>query len=50
MKLEYHKILDGVRGIAMLMVMIFYFSPVVDKGSILHIKKRNSYLGQAGVT
>lgn len=50
MKLEYHKNLDGVRGIAVLMVMIFHFFPVINEGTIFPFLKKISNLGQTGVT
>jgi peptidoglycan/LPS O-acetylase OafA/YrhL len=48
-RLEYYKPLDGVRGIAALMVMWFHFNWTGDSTLIKFIKK-TSVFGQTGVT
>ncbi len=51
MKLHYYKNLDGVRGIAALMVMIHHFFQGITPSSfILSILKKISIFGQSGVT
>ncbi len=50
MKLKYHDNLDGVRAIAVLMVMIFHFFPAENNGVIMSILKKFANLGQTGVT
>lgn len=49
MNLKYYKELDGVRGLAALMVMIFHFAP--DSNIYyLHLLKKIAVFGQTGVT
>lgn len=49
--LKYYKGLDGVRGIAALMIMFYHFMPGGNNaGSFLYFLKRISVIGQSGVT
>ncbi len=50
MKLKYYNNLDGIRAIAVLMVMIFHFFPAVNEGTLLPFLKKISIFGQTGVT
>jgi peptidoglycan/LPS O-acetylase OafA/YrhL len=51
MKLAYFKNLDGIRGIAALMVMVFHFSSSIESGAFLvAILKKIAVFGQTGVT
>lgn len=52
MKLNYYKELDGVRGIAALMVMYFHFMFDLNPGhsGLLSLIKKVSVVGQTGVT
>jgi peptidoglycan/LPS O-acetylase OafA/YrhL len=50
--LKYYKILDGLRGIAALMVMAFHFIPGADaaRHPVLHLIHKVAVFGQTGVT
>src|ERR1700755_1520169 len=49
--LKYYKGLDGVRGLAALMIMFYHFTPdSSNTGSFLHFLKKISVIGQSGVT
>jgi len=50
MKLKYHNNLDGVRAIAVIMVMIFHFFPAENSGILMPSLKKIANLGQTGVT
>jgi len=51
MQLKYYKELDGVRGVAAIMVMLFHFiNGLTYSGAFFQFVKKVSFLGQTGVS
>lgn len=50
MKIKYYRELDGIRGLAILMVMLFHFFQNFDGGLFFSYAMKISKIGQTGVT